>query len=591
MKLLEALEIIRSPLNGDAPRYEVFLACAFTPVYLKTYIHAHLRSRLPGHVIEIKSGTYGDLPGPLEKLAAGELSPNAHACVVFVEWPDVDERLGFRTAGGWRAAGLADVQETVRLSLERLAHAVRRVQERMPVVISTPSLPLAPISYVRPDEGDVFYWRLEAAIASWALGISQLGNVTVLNRRWLDSAYPPAERADYRSDLATGFPYHLGFTDVLADSIASFVVPGSRAKALITDLDDTLWMGILGETGVNGVQWSLEYNAQPHALYQQFLRSLVDSGVLVGVASKNDPALVEQVLDQRKDLLIEGSALFPREVNWGPKSLSVGRILQAWNISADAAVFVDDSPMEVAEVMAAYPQIQGIVFPKDDPAALAQMLTRLRRAFGTKSISDEDRLRAASLRPPLAGSEFASHEAGSAPEGFLRAAQAVVRIDCTIPPKDGRALELVNKTNQFNLNGVRYSEGEWQAVLRRPGALVMVLSYEDRFGPLGRISVLTGQMEGDTLNVSSWVLSCRAFSRRVESACLRFLFNEIGVKAVRFEYLQTPRNGPVQEFLRELLGETPTPGCILDSGVFLEKCPPLYHAVHVDAGLTSGVAG
>jgi FkbH-like protein len=307
----------------------------------------------------------------------------------------------------------------------------------------------------------------------------------------------------------------------------------------------------------------------------------------VGVASKNDPELVAQIYRQRKDLLLEADSLFPIEVNWGAKSQSVGKILEAWNIGAEAVIFIDDSPMEVAEVMAAHPHIQGIVFPKDDPAAVINLLTRLRQAFGKRTITAEDKLRARSLRGTAGGSEQDSTQPGTTSEDFLQSANAVLRIDCTNPPRDGRALELVNKTNQFNLNGLRYTEAEWQAQLRRQNALVCVVSYEDRFGPLGRISVLAGAVEEDVLKVSTWVMSCRAFSRRIEHGCLRYLFDQLGVRAIEFKFSATSRNGPLQQFLHSILGSPPAPDCILDRDSFNLRCPALYHELVVEMAVNS----
>ncbi|MEJ7608515.1 MAG: HAD-IIIC family phosphatase, partial [Bryobacteraceae bacterium] len=528
MKLLEALEIVRKPVAEDAPAFNIFLGCRFTPVYLKTYLHAHLKQRLPERSLRVETGVFGDLAGELERLGSSDKIGNLHGCIVVVEWPDLDERLGYRTAGGWRIEKLGEVSETIARSLERLKSAVERIADRIPLVVSTPGLAPAPISFARPDHGDSMFWEMESVLTSWALRLAAHERVGVLNPRWLDAVSPLSARADYKSNLANGYPYQLEHTDVLAGAMASFVAPPPPTKGLITDLDDTLWLGILGEAGVDGVQWTLEYKAQVHGLYQQLLQSLIDSGILVGVASKNDPHLADQLWHRRTDLLVEADALFPKEVNWGPKSQSVSKILKAWNIGAEAVLFIDDSPMEVAEVMAAHPRIQGIVFPKEDPAGVVNLLTGLRHSFGKSTVTAEDKLRARSLRATTNVPPRDPGEGGATPEEFLRSANAILRIDCANPPRDGRALELVNKTNQFNLNGFRYTEAEWHAELWKQGALLCVVSYEDRFGPLGRISVLAGWVEEGVLKVSAWVMSCRAFSRHIEYGCLRYMFDGLG---------------------------------------------------------------
>ena len=115
--------------------------------------------------------------------------------------------------------------------------------------------------------------------------------------------------------MLTGFPYKLPYTSTFARMLASLVSNRAPKKGLITDLDDTVWSGILGEVGVDGINWTLEHHSQVHGLYQQFLSSLASAGVLIGVASKNDPALVQEAF-ARKDLLLQKENVFPFEVHW-----------------------------------------------------------------------------------------------------------------------------------------------------------------------------------------------------------------------------------------------------------------------------------
>jgi FkbH-like protein len=174
-------------------------------------------------------------------------------------------------------------------------------------------------------------------------------------------------------ELLAGFPYTSAYADSLACSLAEVLWPSPPRKGLITDLDDTLWAGIVGEIGVSGVAWLQESHAQIHGLYQQMLGSLASSGILLAVASKNEQATAEAAL-ARKDLLLDAGALFPVVANWGPKSVSVAEILRTWNIGADAVVFVDDNPMELEEVRTAFPAITCLHFARKDPARVWQML-------------------------------------------------------------------------------------------------------------------------------------------------------------------------------------------------------------------------
>ena len=116
---------------------------------------------------------------------------------------------------------------------------------------------------------------------------------------------------------------------------------------------------------------------------------------------------------------------------------------------------------------------------------------------------------------------------------------------------------MINKTNQFNLNGRRYTESEWLSFLRDSKSHLLVASYKDKYGQLGKIAVLGARIDGDRAAVDLWVMSCRAFSRRIEHQCLRQLFGRFGVDEISFDFERTPRNTPFEEFLTGLLGAKP----------------------------------
>jgi len=328
---------------------------------------------------------------------------------------------------------------------------------------------------------------------------------------------------------------------------------------------------------VDGIRWDMAGNAHMHGLYQQFLGSLASAGVLIAVASKNDPALVEQAL-ARGDMLLSKESLFPLEVHWKAKSESVRRIVETWNIGPADVIFIDDSPMEVAEVHAAFPEMECIVFPKGNYQATWDLLKRLRNSFGKKSVSPEDVIRLQSIRAESAlKSSTPRSELGA--DDFLLRAEAVITFCLAANARDNRAFELVNKTNQFNLNGKRYSESDWLSFLQDPAAFLLTASYEDKFGPLGKIAVVMGKIADHKVHVSTWVMSCRAFSRRIEHHCLKYLFEKLDAEEIVFEYKLTPRNGPIQDFFAELLEGRYGPTPSVRKAYFSAKAPALFHHI------------
>ena len=571
VKLSEALEILQSARHHPNA-FNVTLACGFTPLHLQTFLAAHLQTILPDRRVEVTTGLYGDLAGTLERTAGSD------AIAIAIEWPDLDARLGYRSLGGWGPSEESDIAAQVQTSLQRIRAAVENA-DRIPVAISTPTLPPAPAFHTAGWEAGVCELDLDQAIACFAASAAKQPLRYVVNARRLLIDSPAERRFDLKSDLATGHPYALAHADQLGQALARVIQRPAPKKGLITDLDDTLWKGIVGEVDAEGVSWDLANHSQVHGLYQQLLRALAASGVLIGVASKNDPAVVERAF-ARRDILLPKESVFPIEVHWEAKSASAGRILKAWNIADDSVVFVDDSPMELAEVKAAWPQMECLQFPGKNPADAETLFRKLRDLFGKTHIGDEDGLRLESLRRSTEFRTETEHS-GGAPESFLAQAGATITVEVNPPARDERVLELVNKTNQFNLNGRRYTEAEWRKEIEQPGAFVLAVSYEDKFGPLGKIAVLCGRHVDRAVDLSAWVMSCRAFSRRIEDRCLEILFDRFGVETIRFRFEPTQKNGPTSEAFERYLQAKPGGEFELSRAVFSERAPLLYQQVKV----------
>jgi len=534
-------------------------------------LEAYLRLHWPERNPEIRTGIYGDLPGNIERLHTSCYDLG----IVMIEWADLDARLGCRSVGGWMPDSFDDIVANVRAHCASIAQSVRRASIRAPLVICFPTLPLPPVSYTCGWQASSFDLELKACLARLGADISRSPNVQIVNQQRLDEISPHNQRFDVHSELATGFPFKLSHTSALAEIMSRLLRSHPTKKGLITDLDGTLWKGSLGEVGSLGVSWSIEHRSQRHALYQQLLRALGASGVLIGIASKNSLPLVKEAFG-REDILLPFTSMFPVEVNWGPKSHSVSRILMTWNISADSVVFVDDTVMELAEVKASFPEMECINFPHDD-ATIMSFLEHLRDLFGKTRIVEEDGLRLGSIaRAPLFGEELTGAK-GSAE--FLMHAKAELTLSFDKDAGDARALQLVNKTNQFNLNGKRYTDGEWRSYLCSPDVVALVVSYRDKYGPLGKIAVLAGRRRKQQLFIDVWAMSCRAFSRQIEYRCLHELFARCKCEEIVFNYVETQRNEPMRRFLSDLLQSPLSDHIGISRSQLLAMCPTTFHRV------------
>jgi FkbH-like protein len=572
MKLIEGLEILRKAPPQDWPSLKVSLACGFSPLHLETFIGAHLQLLFPGKHVEVQTGLYGDLAETLEHLDGSSVDASA----IVLEWPDLDPRLGIRRLGGWGPGDLPDVVQNVRAQSLRIQRIVERLSPQMTLAICLPTLPVPPVSFMPGWSASHFDVDLEESVSSLRIKISKT-SARVVNPQRIGWLSPMRDRLDVKSELLFGFPYKVPHAEVLAELLACLIRNPVPKKGLITDLDDTLWAGIVGEVGVEGISWDLDHHSQMHGLYQQLLRALADQGVLIAVASKNEAGLVDEAF-RKMGTILPANRIFPLEVHWGAKSESVSRILKTWNVGPESVVFVDDSPMDLGEVKVAHPEIDCLLFPKNDYQAAYELLVRLRDLFGKDGVSDEDAIRLECIRRAHTSAK-GSEELSRSPDHFLREADPRLTLSFFKTPPDFRALELVNKTNQFNLNGKRQTEASWRRYLSDPDAFLCVAAYEDEFGPLGKIAVLGGRLRESTLFIDVWVMSCRAFSRRIEHCCLDHLLRKFAVEDIVFDFLATPRNRPIQNFLAEFCDGPPQPGLRLPRNRFFENCPPLFHAV------------
>jgi FkbH-like protein len=562
--LREALAAAARPSPNS---YRFHLCCGFEPLHLIPFSKAHLRKVLPGdQQVQPVPGQFGDLAGNIERALTSE---GSDPVVVVLEWVDLDPRLGMREPYRWVADLESSLANEAELRLARIEDLLSSAAAKRSIVLFRPASPFPVWLRGVPAHCPLLMLRLERLLADFAVRCAE-ASVTVAQPFGDMSAY------DFRAHLTSGFPYTTAFTDRLAARMAELLSPPSPKKGLVTDLDNTVWLGVVGDDGPENVHWTIENGARIHGAYQQLLAGLATQGVLVGIASKNDPEPVRSALD-RSDLLMDRDALFPVITSWGAKSEMLLRIAEVWNIGLDAIVFVDDNPLEISEVQQRFPEVECLLFTPSDANAALGLMETLAAKFARSRVGEEDRIRSRSLR-----ASAAIRESGQAadPETLLRGLDARIVCGFRVEPFDARAFELLNKTNQFNLNGRRWQEADFRQTTCLPESVLCVAAYEDRFGPLGKIAVAIGRVDGRTLRLQSWVMSCRAFARRIEFATLRALFDETGAERIEFEWQSTPRNGPTRELLEALLGPVPESGLLwLCRSDFERRTPTLYAAV------------
>jgi len=567
MKLSEALGIInRSRTIGSVQSYN--LICGFTPLHLETYIKAMLQMQDYEHRVVINLGVYGDIFSGLNQ------SARTVPTIICLEWGDFDPRLSWRSLGFWSNEILENILSTFKGRLDRFAIDLEKAAEESRIIVTLPLLPLPPIGtnpYIQTHPHTLL---LKGMMLEFGARLSLHNNVRILNDDAIRLENSDLDW-DFKSYLKNGYPYTLGTTARLATKISRLVVERSPIKGIITDLDNTCWSGIIGDDGLDGIGWTQEHGAHEHGLYQAMLTSLAQAGTLVAIASKNSEDTVAEALELTS-IMLNKAQIFPIEVNWGRKSDSVSRILNAWNISAGDVLFVDDNPLELAEVKQAFPEMECVRFPVGEPNKVKSLIVELRDRCGKSIVSPEDLIRLDSIRKMAVYNKDTKNLTSSV--DFISTLDASITYSISDRFIDDRALELVNKTNQFNLNGKRFTLQKWVSLKEQADRFLLSFEYNDKFGALGRISVLSGVIVQGQLVVDVWVMSCRAFSRDIEYFILSELFAHFEVDEICFEFLDTIKNAPLKTFL--LTHTIPEPigdRIVIAADDFVLNCPDLHH--------------
>ena len=331
-----------------------------------------------------------------------------------------------------------------------------------------------------------------------------------------------AERAfDARGEMRFGAPYRMDLLRAFSSEAMRivFALKGRSRKCVVLDCDNTLWGGIIGEDGLDGIV--LDAGTYPGCAYHQFQRALArlqERGILLALCSKNDEAAVFEVFDRHPHAALKRHHFAAWQINWERKSANLAAIAAKLNIGLDALIFVDDNPAEIAEVNAALPEVLTRLVPEGALHRLPTMLFQLPQ-LDQLEVSQEDRQRTEFFRQEADRSrvraEFASEM------DYLRA----LEISATIRPASldqvGRLAQLSQKTNQFNLTTRRYSDAEIRALLAEPDATIISLSARDRFGYYGLTGLIVARRQDDDGIIEACLMSCRVLSRRLEIAMVR----------------------------------------------------------------------
>ena len=323
----------------------------------------------------------------------------------------------------------------------------------------------------------------------------------------------------------------------------------SRKKCLVLDLDNTLWGGVLGEDGVDGIKLGGDYPGKAYTIWQQALLQLQRNGVILTVCSKNNESDVQEAWDKNLGMVLRREHFSALRINWQDKATNLRELAAELNIGLDSMVFIDDNPAERELIKQQLPEVTVPDFPEKPYQLMPFFKHLVENYFRIYQVTDEDRRKTEQYKAN------AQRQAEQARFTDMESYLYSLDIEMDILPADDhnlpRIAQMTQKTNQFNLTTRRYTEADVQQRLDE-GWRIYCMSVRDRFGDNGITGTIFLKPEDDlTMSIDTLLLSCRILGKGIEEAFVKTVFNLMrldGYRRIIADYLPTAKNGQTADF-------------------------------------------
>lgn len=409
---------------------------------------------------------------------------------------------------------------------------------------------MCPSSRSLPDSRCQTYASIESLLLE---SFNSNANVISIGSTAIETLYPVVTIDDELAKRAGHIPYTPEYFTALASYLVRRLTSLRRplAKVIALDCDNTLWDGVCGEVGSHGVEITEERLAFQHQLLQ-----LRDAGFLLCLCSKNNPQDAWAVFDDNPHMLLKRQHITAAQFHWNAKSRSLRELASQLKLGVDSFVFLDDNPLEIAEVRAHAPEVLALQLPEHD--SHSQFLRHI-WALDRWSITAEDRRRADQYTQEHQREEL--RENAPSLEQFLRDLDLQVEFLPLTIERLERAAQLTQRTNQFNFTTHRRSVSEMRQVLDSSSQHAFLVRAADKFGDYGLVGLVVYEVNETTLQVDTLLLSCRALGRRIELQILAKIAGQArqhGRHRIVFEFVKTEKNQPAAEFVDRYLEQYKT---------------------------------
>jgi len=429
--------------------------------------------------------------------------------------PDFIDDFAARPASEW--------EERVAAKVRELGGLAERIEEAFPaqVVVQNMTLPYGGYFGIndpqRPDGQNYLVQKFNQGLAA---EFAKRKSVFLwdfdrfVRAKGYDNLYDPKMWYVSRN------PFRQSAYPAIVDDLTRYVrsALGRIKKCVVVDLDNTLWGGIVGEDGIEGIALGRDYPGNCYRDFQKDLLKLYHRGILLAINSKNNEGDALEVLDKHPDMVLRRKHFAAYRINWQDKASNLRAIAKDLNIGVDSMIFIDDNPRECELVRQQCPECHVVCLP-DKPYLIPRFLDTV-PGLECVSLTEEDAKRGEMYQAQMVRGQAASSFQNL--EDFWQNLELEVKIEPARPFSFPRIAQLTQRTNQMNLTTRRYTEAQVEALSRDPGWRVVSVAAKDRFGDHGIVGAMFIRLGGDDCHIDTFLMSCRVLGLNIEQCMIAF---------------------------------------------------------------------
>ncbi|MEK6868886.1 MAG: HAD-IIIC family phosphatase, partial [Nanoarchaeota archaeon] len=356
---------------------------------------------------------------------------------------------------------------------------------------------------------------------------------------------------DYKMYYLGDMKLNIQYMPELCNEYMMYIKPmmSLSKKCIVLDLDNTLWGGIIGEDGLEGIKLGPTPEGRPFMEFQQYLLSLFNRGVILAINSKNNYDDAIEVFKKHPHMALKENNFAAMQINWNDKIENMKAIADELNIGTDSFVFIDDDKANRQMIREAFPEINVVEMPEDQSLYLKTLMGL--NDFNTLQITEEDKKRGHMYVQQRRRTEFQKSTANLA--DFLKSLNIVVTAEKANKFNIPRISQLTQKTNQFNMATKRYMEEEIKKLAEDKNFLIFSVKVEDKFGDNGITGAAIVKKGKDAWNIDTFLLSCRVIGRKVEETLLAYIAREAkkaGANRLTADFIPTKKNSVAKDFYK-----------------------------------------